>query len=90
MRECKEVDFLRKEIRDEGAQKKLWAFSEKQIGVLERDGAVRRALTKKRNEGLKKAKLSPLTEDVKGVTMEKESQENRSKLSGSRRSRKAG
>ena len=90
LRECKEVDFLRKEIRDEGAQKKLWAFSEKQIEALEKDGAVRRALTKKGNEGSEKAKLSPLVEDAKKVVAtEKESQGNRSKASGPRRSRKA-
>ena len=74
LRECKEVDYLKKEIRDENAQKQLWSFSEKQIGALEKEGAVKRALAKKENE----------------VAAEKEKQANGSKTPGSRRSRKAG
>lgn len=54
LRECREVDYLRNEIKDEGSQKKLWAFSEKQIEALEKDGAVKRALAKKENEERKK------------------------------------
>lgn len=74
LRECKEVDYLKKEIRDENAQKQLWSFSEKQIGALEKEGAVKRALAKKEKE----------------VAAEKEKQANGSKTPGSRRSRKAG
>ena len=90
LRECKEVDYLRNEIRDENAQKKLWAFSEKQIEALEKEGAVKRALAKREKEELEKAKLSVPGKDEKGRALEKEKQANASKAPGSRRSRKAG
>lgn len=50
LKECREVDFLRPEIRDEEVAKKLWNFSEKQIEALEKEGAVKRALVKKEEE----------------------------------------
>lgn len=88
LRECKEVEYLRAEVKDEGAQQKLWAFSEKQIEALEKEGAVKRALAKaKEKESLgneKAAKSSPDGKNeadeqpVKGV-----------KTPRSRRSRKA-
>ena len=90
LRECKEVDYLRNEIRDENTQKKLWAFSEKQIEALEKEGAVKRALAKREKEDLEKAKLSVPGKDEKGTAPEKEKQANASKAPGSRRSRKAG
>ena len=90
LRECKEVDYMRKEIRDENTQKKLWKFSEKQIEALEKEGAVKRALAKREKEELEKAKLSVPGKDEKGTAAEKEKSVNASKASGSRRSRKAG
>lgn len=90
LRECKEAEFSRKEIRDEDIQKRLWAFSEKQIEALEKDGAVKRALARKGNEVTEKAKMSVPGKDGKGVTVEKEKQANASKAPGFRRSRKAG
>lgn len=87
LRECKEADYLRKEIRDECAQKKLWTFSEKQIEALEKDGAVKRALAKKENEKWGKAEPSA---PIDGVAVEEEKSANASKVPGSRRSRKAG
>ena len=87
LRECKEADYLRKEIRDECAQKKLWTFSEKQIEALEKDGAVKRALAKKENEKWGKAEPSA---PIDGVAVEEEKSANASKIPGSRRSRKAG
>ena len=87
LRECKEADYLRKEIRDESAQKKLWTFSEKQIEALEKDGAVKRALAKKENEEWGKAESSA---PIKGVAVEEEKPANASKVPGSRRSRKVG
>lgn len=90
LRECKEVDYMRKEIRDENTQKKLWTFSEKQIEALEKEGAVKRALAKREKEELEKAKLSVPGKDEKGTAAEKEKSVNASKASGSRRSRKAG
>ncbi|CAD6592150.1 MAG: hypothetical protein ASARMPRED_006052 [Alectoria sarmentosa] len=66
LRECKEVDYLRKEIRDDDAQKKLWTFSDRQIEALEKDGAVKRALAKKENEGLERAKATASGKDREG------------------------
>ena len=90
IRECKEVDHLREEIRDEGVQKQLWAFSEKQIEVLEKDGAVKRAFAKKENDRAKKAEPSKLGDNETGITTEKAKSMKASKAPGSRRSRKAG
>ena len=50
LKECREVDYLRKEIKDDEVAKKLWSFSEKQIEALEKEGAVKRALAKKKAE----------------------------------------
>ena len=50
LKECREIDFLRPEIRDEEVAKKLWNFSGKQIEALEKEGAVKRALAKKEAE----------------------------------------
>jgi NAD(P)-dependent dehydrogenase (short-subunit alcohol dehydrogenase family) len=86
LRECREVNYLRNEIKDEGSQKKLWAFSEKQIKALEKEGAVKRALVKKENE--EKETSAEVANDIEGkasVTQPKEA-----KAPGSRRSRKAG
>ncbi|KAF6229340.1 hypothetical protein HO133_007456 [Letharia lupina] len=90
LRECKEVDYLRKEIRDENAQKRLWTFSEKQVEALEKDGAIKRSLAKKENEEMEKAKATAPGQNGKGVAAEKEKPANASKAPGSRRSRKAG
>ncbi len=50
IKECKEVDFLRKEVKDEEVAKELWSFSEKQIQALEKEGAMKRALWKKNEQ----------------------------------------
>ena len=88
LRECKEVEYIREEIRDEGAQEKLWAFSEKQIEALEKEGAVKRALTKKENEKVEKDKSVKATSDEAEKSAETKSKG--AKAPGSRRSRKAG
>lgn len=90
LRECKEVDYLRKEIRDEIVQKRLWAFSEKQIEALEKDGAVKRALAKKDNEKLEKAKPSTPGKDRKRLASENEEPTKASKAPEYRKSRKTG
>lgn len=51
IKECKEVDLARKEVKDEEAGKMLWEFSEKLIEAKERESAVRRALANKEKEG---------------------------------------
>ncbi|EHA27833.1 hypothetical protein ASPNIDRAFT_49354 [Aspergillus niger ATCC 1015] len=50
IKECKEVDLARKEVKDEEAGKMLWEFSEKLIEAKERESAVRRALANKEKE----------------------------------------
>ena len=91
LRECKEVDYLKNEIRDETAQKALWAFSEKQIQALEKDGAVKRALARKEHEASENAKpKAPPSIDGDTAAEEKENSANVSKAPRSRRSRKAG
>ena len=46
IKECKDVKFLRKEIRDDEIARHLWNFSEKQIEALERESAAKRARAK--------------------------------------------
>ena len=50
LKECRRVEWARKDIDDEDLQKKLWASSEKTIELLEKEGAKRRALEKKEKE----------------------------------------
>jgi hypothetical protein len=50
IKECRELEPLRPEVKSEEVAKKLWEFSEKQIEQLEKEGAVRRALAKKEAE----------------------------------------
>lgn len=85
LKECREVEYLRKEIKDEGTQKKIWAFSEKQIEALEKEGALRRTLVKKEKE--KKVKSSKATDDE--AEKASSAQANGARVPGSRRSRKA-
>lgn len=88
IKECRQRDFLRKEVRDEDVAKRLWEFSEKQIEHVEKQGAVKRALAKKEAEVAEKggkdstAKGSPATPVSGGEKEKKQS-------SGSRRNRKA-
>ncbi|EEH49339.2 uncharacterized protein PADG_05418 [Paracoccidioides brasiliensis Pb18] len=50
IKECRERDVLRKEVVDEHVGKQLWEFSSWQIELREKEGAVRRALEKKKRE----------------------------------------
>ena len=54
IKECKEVDVARREVKDEEAGKLLWQFSEKLIEVKEKESAVRRALEAKEKEQAEK------------------------------------
>ncbi|KAL4788704.1 hypothetical protein BJX76DRAFT_315456 [Aspergillus varians] len=56
VKECREVDFARKEVTDEAVAKQLWEASEKQIEERERVAAVARALKKKEDEQKENAK----------------------------------
>lgn len=75
IKECREVDFSRKDVKNEEKAKELWEFSEKQIEVKEKEGAVLRALEKKAKEEEEKRK-----DENKGAAKEQ--------TPGSRRSRK--
>jgi NAD(P)-dependent dehydrogenase (short-subunit alcohol dehydrogenase family) len=50
VKECRELEPLRPEVKSEDLAKKLWEYSEKQIERLEKQGAVQRALAKKEAE----------------------------------------
>lgn len=82
IKECREVDFARTDVKDEQVAKKLWEASEKLIERVEREEAVRRALEKKEAESKDSGKKERSDEGA-GKGKEKE------KKAGSRRSRKA-
>lgn len=88
LRECKEVEYQKKEIKDPEVQKMLWAFSEKQIEALEKEGAVKRALVKKENDRLEKERTADAARD--STEKSPNAQSKAAKSIGSRRSRKAG
>lgn len=77
IKECREFEPLRPEVRNEEVSKRLWEFSEKQIEQLEKEGAVKRALAKKEAEAAEKNKETNSNAAEKKQT------------AGSRRNRKA-
>lgn len=87
IKECKERKFLRPEVEDEDAQKKLWEYSEQMVQEAEKRGAIERAKAKKEAEE-KKDKEDAMKEmkDYK----EKIGKKDGHKKDGSRRSKKAG
>ncbi|KAL4894764.1 hypothetical protein BDV59DRAFT_163886 [Aspergillus ambiguus] len=44
VKECRTVDFARREVTNEEVARQLWEFSEKQIELKEREGALRRVM----------------------------------------------
>ncbi|RJE20350.1 hypothetical protein PHISCL_07314 [Aspergillus sclerotialis] len=82
IKECREVDVARTEIKDEGIGKSLWEFSQAQIETREKEGAVKRALEKKEKEE---------EEKVKKMAAESKASSGGAKdqTAGSRRSRRA-
>lgn len=92
IKECKEVDYLRPEVRDEDVAKELWAFSERQIEALEKEGATRRALAKKgkKQQGGDDDGKTKDDEVVGTKKTSKGTTEAQGRAPGSRRSRKAG
>ncbi|KAF3385354.1 hypothetical protein F1880_002426 [Penicillium rolfsii] len=76
IKECREVDYARRDVRDEELGKRLWEFSEKQIEEAEKESAIRRALEKKEKEAQEEKKVRKETASAK------------EKSAGSRRSRK--
>lgn len=92
LKECRDRDILRAEVRDEKVAAELWKFSEKQIEALEKDDAVKRALAKKEQE--ENAKTSQVDHDtsksVNGTSAETARTTTKgTKTPGSRRSKKA-
>lgn len=76
IKECREVDYARRDVRDEDLGKRLWEFSEKQIVEGEKEAAVKRAFEKKEKEQAEETKARKETSSAKAQS------------SGSRRSRK--
>lgn len=76
VKECREVDYARTDVRDDTLGKRLWEFSERQIERVEKEGAVRRALEKKEKEQAEEKKGRQETASAKQQT------------GGSRRSRR--
>jgi hypothetical protein len=53
IKECKEREFMRAEVKDEDAQKQLWEYSERMVQEAEKRGAMDRAKAKKEAEDRK-------------------------------------
>lgn len=76
IKECREMDCARVDIKDEDVGKRLWEFSEKQIEEAEKEGAVKRAYEKKEKEVAKEKQTR------------KETSSEKTQTPGSRRSKK--
>ena len=68
IKECREMDCARTDVRDEDVGKRLWEFSEKQIEEAEREGAVKRAYEKKEKEAAKEKENRKETSSAKAQT----------------------
>ena len=68
IKECMEVDFARRDVRDEKVAEKLWKGSEELIERIEREEAVRRALDKKEKVEKEKGKAEGKGKEDKGET----------------------
>ncbi|KAE8361647.1 hypothetical protein BDV27DRAFT_132739 [Aspergillus caelatus] len=80
IKECQEVDFARKDVRDEEAGKLLWQFSEAQIELKEKKSAVKRALANKEQQEKENQKNNGSSSSKPAA---------KEQTPGSRRSRKA-
>lgn len=87
IKECKERNFLREEIEDEDAQKKLWEYSEQMVEEAEKRGAQERARAKK--EAAEKKDEEDAVKEMKDYK-EKVGKKDGQKQDGSRRSKKQG
>ncbi|KAK2785816.1 hypothetical protein FQN52_008231 [Onygenales sp. PD_12] len=89
IKECKERDALRPEIKDEKIAKDLWEFSSRQIEVREKEGAVLRALEKKEREAFEAEKKKQAEQKNATDAASDNGDSNKQQTPGSRRSRKA-
>lgn len=87
IKECKERDFLRKEVADEQVQQKLWEYSEQMVQEAEKRGAQERAKAKREAE--EKKDEEEAIEQMREYK-EKVGKKDGQKKDGSRRSKKAG
>lgn len=87
IKECKERDFLRKDVEDEVVQKKLWEYSEQMVQEAEKRAAAERTRVKKEMEERKDEEEA--VEQMKEYK-EKVGKKDGQKKDGSRRSKKAG
>lgn len=65
LKEGRDKRYARSEVMDEKAQKELWEFSEKQVTILEKEGAAKRAVEKKEAEAREKKEA---TDGLDGLT----------------------
>jgi hypothetical protein len=84
IKECREVDLMRKEVRNLEVAKQLWEFSEQQIQAKEKESATRRALAKKTNDSQQETRSDPPTGQTGSSNTTAKAQ-----TAGSRRNRKA-
>ncbi|KAJ5918954.1 oxidoreductase C19A8.06 [Penicillium verhagenii] len=68
IKECREMDVARTDVRDEDVGKRLWEFSEKQIEEAERESALVRAAEKKEKESTKEKETRKETASAKAQT----------------------
>ena len=80
IKECREVEMSRADIKDEKVQERLWKYSENMVQEAEKRGALARSKTKKEAEAREK----------ETVKKEEKPKEPATKQSGSRRNRKPG
>lgn len=86
IKEVKERDFIREDVKDEAAQKALWEYSEVMVQEAEKRGAVERARVKRESEEAKEEKEA--VEEMDNYK-EKVGKKDGGKKPGSRRSKKA-
>lgn len=84
IKECREIEPLRPEAKNEDIAKTLWEFSEKQIERLEKQGAVQRTLEKKEKAEAAKHANSGNDQSTNGKTPDALKEQ----TAGSRRNRK--
>ncbi|KAJ5312834.1 hypothetical protein N7508_003664 [Penicillium antarcticum] len=87
IKECRQVDYARSDVKNDEVGKKLWEFSGKMIEEAEKDSAVRRALEKKIEEEAEKVRVQKGEQKGEKKAREEESSK-KGKSDGSRRSRK--
>ena len=87
IKECREVDYLRQDVKNDEAAKMLWELSEKQIEAVEKEGAVKRKLAKLREQE-KSEETKGSQDNVNGAAAARANTGARAPQS--RRSRKAG